>query len=190
MFGCIELLELLIVICMCIVRESAMRHTSCIINHPLTSVEPETLPMRMLQSSTPHGLNMKGDYTGLNSWSDKTMIQIIKRLFVIANAYYRSTIKVYGLTRSQSIYISSNSCSYVGNIMPLQYSTGFDVEVFDMVIFLQIESDPSSTYVAAAAPCILRRWPIYGFIVFNSQYIDNDITHTGTFHQNIQVLVK
>ena len=41
----------------------------------------------------------------------------------------------------------------------------------DLVIFIVIEEDTKKSYVAAAAPCIKVRRPIYGYIIFNAAFV-------------------
>lgn len=73
--------------------------------------------------------------------------------------------------------------------MPSQFNSGFDVATRDSTIFVVPTFDSSANYVAAAAPCILVKWPTYGTVTFNAAFITTNSSELGTFHSNVGVTV-
>ncbi len=89
---------------------------------------------------------------------------------------------------SQTTYPSNGSTC--GVTVPNSYkTTGFNSSQIDITIFIVIENKSSESYVAAAAPCILIRWPTYGYVIFNAAYVSTNLSETGTFHSNVYVTV-
>jgi len=108
-------------------------------------------------------------------------------MFAIAAFYFQSTLKVGTITQDSTRYQSSGTTC--GVTVPDSFrDDGFDLNERDSTIFIVIRSVEES-FVAAAAPCILIRWPTYGFIIFNTQFIETDISQLGNFHNQVYVTV-
>ena len=95
-------------------------------------------------------------------------------IFSIAVNYFKQVIKVTTMTQSNSLFPSGQSC---GVTVPNTFVTnGFDTAVYDMVVFIKLENNQSQTYVAAAAPCTIVRWPVYGYTIFNAAHVSTNLS--------------
>ena len=65
---------------------------SCVIDHPLTVIEPELQNLWTLQTATPRGLIIDGVFP--SSTSTAINIPVLQKIFSIAANYFKYAIKV------------------------------------------------------------------------------------------------
>lgn len=166
--------QLMLVILSYLIVGSVLAHTdvnsSCVIDHPLTVIEvPESQHQRMLQSSDPHPYKIFGHFP--QETETRIDIGLLRNIFNIAAKYFYNVIKVTNLPANLLQY-PENSDRKCGVQVPKQFlQGGFDQNFMDIVVFIVIEYDKGKSFVAAAAPCIKIRRPIYGYVIYNAAFV-------------------
>ena len=74
-------------------KPARAKKLSCVIDHPLTVIEPEgPSHLRSLQSSSTHGLSIYGEFPSTtNTGID---IGVLEKIFSIASNYFKQVLKV------------------------------------------------------------------------------------------------
>lgn len=57
------------------------------------------------------------------------------------------------------------------------------------MVFIVLVSEKEEKYIASASPCVKARRPIYGFINFNTKYMDYLGYSQAAFHEHIMATV-
>lgn len=113
----------------------------------------------------------------------------INNMFSISALFFKQLLQVTDVADSTRYNGTTSSCGFITPTSIPYSTTGFDFATSDMIVSTNVEYNMGATYIAYAAPCIIRTWVQYGYIGFNTFYFKTDPTLTAQFQSNLHVLV-